>query len=719
MLLKVLTNSGVDLLSSSSLDGPAVRRVALVGAGNISEVHSEVLMKLPGVKICAVVDTNNEAAQTLAERCGGVTCFETLDEAIASKTFDVAHVLTPPSTHWNIANRLLEVGLDVLLEKPMAVSTDECDLLLKAASQSGAKIGVNQNFVFDAAFSKLVDFIESGRAGKLNSVTCIYSMPLRQLSGGQFGHWMFRQPRNLLLEQAIHPLSQILTLIGSIEDANVSVSDIEMLTPDTPFCSTLLAHLNGEKGHAQFEFKMGAEFPTWQIVACCDDATLIADMITGHFTVQSRTRWLEPIDDCFNGLRQSVGHARHAIFGLSRYALAMLKITQRSDSFYQSMSCSIRSFYKGLGNEGGPLLDGVFGRELVFLCEKLADKAGWPEAVKMERRDVAPGYFDVLVIGGTGFIGKHVVSKLRKKNFKVGVMARSVSGLDETLLADGIEIVRGDIKEQQDVEKAIGKAKVVINLAHGGGGRNWVEIREAMVGGAMKVAEACSSKSVEHLIHIGSIAGLNLGDAKKTVSAETVPDEQLAMRAEYARAKAETDIELMEWAYKANTKVTIVRPGVVVGFGGSAFHTGVGFFNNDQHALGWNMGYNKLPFVLVEDVADGIVKCVKNETAYGKAYNFVGDVRMTSREYTSRLASALGRPLKFHPQPTMVLFAQEMGKWGIKFLAGKRQPRPTLYDLKSRGMVSQFNCFIEKRDLDWQPESDLEIFLDRGLRVHK
>ena len=39
-------------------------------------------------------------------------------------------------------------------------------------------------------------------------------MPLRQLAARQFSHWMFAEPKNILLEQAVHPLSQVLTLVG-------------------------------------------------------------------------------------------------------------------------------------------------------------------------------------------------------------------------------------------------------------------------------------------------------------------------------------------------------------------------------------------------------------------------------------------------------------------------------------------------------------------------
>ena len=53
-----------------------------------------------------------------------------------------------------------------------------------------------------------------GEIGRLEQVDSVYNMPLSQLAAWQFGHWMFAKPKNILLEQAVHPLSQILTLVG-------------------------------------------------------------------------------------------------------------------------------------------------------------------------------------------------------------------------------------------------------------------------------------------------------------------------------------------------------------------------------------------------------------------------------------------------------------------------------------------------------------------------
>jgi nucleoside-diphosphate-sugar epimerase len=115
--------------------------------------------------------------------------------------------------------------------------------------------------------------------------------------------------------------------------------------------------------------------------------------------------------------------------------------------------------------------------------------------------------------------------------------------------------------------------------------------------------------------------------------------------------------------------------------------------------------------VLGSDVASAIVAAAGRPASIGKTLNLVGDVRLSAAEYTAELARATGRPLAYHPQPPWLLQAEELGKWAIKRLSGRKVKPPTYADLKSRGLAASFDCAAEKALLGWQPESDRERFL--------
>ena len=259
---------------------------------------------------------------------------------------------------------------------------------------------------------------------------------------------------------------------------------------------------------------------------------------------------------------------------------------------------------------------------------------------------------------------------------------------------------------------------MVVNLAHGGGGASFAEIRDAMVGGAETVARACQAAGVRRLVHVGSIASLYLGPQPGPVTGATPSDPRDAERADYSRAKVLSDRTLLALFAREGLPVVILRPGIVVGEGGPAFHSGVGFANAEQHTIGWGDGRTPLPFVLVGDTASAILRACDAPGIEGRAYNIVGDVRLTAQEYTEALAATLGRRLRFHPQRPAALWVEDLGKWAVKRAGGRAVPRPALRDFLSRAMTASFDCADAKRDLGWSPVADREAFIDQGVRVH-
>jgi nucleoside-diphosphate-sugar epimerase len=239
-----------------------------------------------------------------------------------------------------------------------------------------------------------------------------------------------------------------------------------------------------------------------------------------------------------------------------------------------------------------------------------------------------------------------------------------------------------------------------------------------MVGGAEQVARACLAHRTRRLVHVGSIASLYLGPQPGAVTGATPPDPQAEKRGDYARAKAECDTMLLDLHRRESLPVCVLRPGLVVGAGSSPFHSGLGFFNNEQHCIGWNAGRNPLPFILVEDVAEAIFLALDARAIEGRCYNLVGDVRLTARQYISALGEALGRPLRFHPNSATGLWSAELAKWMLKRLGGRKAALPSRRDILSRGLTARFDCTDAIRDLGWRPNADPQVFAARALDVH-
>jgi predicted dehydrogenase len=148
--------------------GKAIR-VAVVGAGEFGKNHVRVWREIEGAELIGIVDTNAERARQVAAEFG-TRVIRDLD-ALASERVDAVSLAVPTKEHANVGCRLLDDGIDVLVEKPMASSLDEADRLIASAKRSGRMLQVGHVERFNpavAAAQKIVSrpmFFEVHRLG--------------------------------------------------------------------------------------------------------------------------------------------------------------------------------------------------------------------------------------------------------------------------------------------------------------------------------------------------------------------------------------------------------------------------------------------------------------------------------------------------------------------------------------------------------------------------
>ncbi|MEM6413434.1 MAG: Gfo/Idh/MocA family oxidoreductase [Pseudomonadota bacterium] len=701
------------------------KNVVLVGTGTIAEAHAEALSYIPSVSVYGVFDRDRSRAGKFAERYGVKTVYDSLDTIAEDGSVDAVHVLTPPPAHHPVCLPFLKAGKAVFVEKPMAVTSAECDEIVTVAADAKAALRTNQNFIFHPAHQKIRKAIARNRIGPLRRAQCRYVMPLRQLSSRQFGHWMFTSPLTLLLEQAVHPLSQLddlmgpLTLTSAIPGQQRTVAEgIELITEWT-------LNFSSDTGPVQMQFALGETYHDWSVCVLGDDGRLEADYLANRFLLSTSGALLEPIEYLRTGLASGLGLTREALTEAGIYLAAQSGLRERSDPFFRSIRSSIENFYQTLraNGEAHTHLDGDRGRRLVTLCEQIASYASTlqkPAAPRLFQK--ANHNADCVVIGGTGFIGTPLVRKIAEAGQKVLVIARNTDNLSSVFHHENIQLAKGSASDKALLSDVIREGSIVINLAHGGGGNSYEEVRDAMVGSAKAVADIALQNKASRLLHVSSIAALYLGSAADLITYATPPDSVPTQRADYARAKVDTEQMLVAMQRENSLPLALFRPGIVVGEGTSPFHSGVGLYNRERYCLGWSDGLSPLPFVLVDDVVDALYNAAFNIdglTIFGKSFNLVGDVRPNARQYTELLAQETGRPLRFRGQYLWQQQAGEIVKWVIKRVSGRNVPFPSTRDLRSRGMAAQFETSFEKTTLKWQPIADRDVFLERAIKVHR
>lgn len=120
-------------------------RVGVIGTGAIANIaHFPVLSAMPEVTLAAIYDVNQEKAQEARARYGAEKACRSFDEFLKSD-LDCVVLLTPKTVRRQYLVPVLESGLDVLCEKPLSSTLQECDYLANAAEKSGQIVMVAFN----------------------------------------------------------------------------------------------------------------------------------------------------------------------------------------------------------------------------------------------------------------------------------------------------------------------------------------------------------------------------------------------------------------------------------------------------------------------------------------------------------------------------------------------------------------------------------------------
>jgi 2-alkyl-3-oxoalkanoate reductase len=705
-------------------------RVAFIGGGAIAHTHAEAVKQSSLASIVSLFDPNQTAAANFAKTHNIPRVYQSLDELLADPGVDAVHILTPPESHLGLLEKCFGAGKHAFAEKPIFSSPSDADRFENSLSKALVKCSVNQNMVFFPSFARFRERLARGEFGRLKHLDLSFHPQVKQLVAKQFTHWMFAEPQNILLELAVHPVSQILSVVGDIEDIQVSTGKPVMLNSRAGFYPEMEVIMRTQDVSVAMHFMVGATYPAWKMVAYCEDAVVTIDMFADTLHVLGRTKFLPILDYTLSYVSSAARLAGQASKNLATYATQQIGLRPRSDAFFQSVKASAEDFYASVQGHASATTSGLFGSKVVRVCGQIGAKlapipadpslAVTPASVNAGANlpvltDASPL---ALLIGGTGFIGRPTAVELLKKGYRVRIMSRGTRNISDVFTLPGIEVLSGNVRSPSDLDKAMSGVNVVVNLAHGGGGSNLSEMKASMVDSAVDVVRAAAKANIKRVVHIGSVAGLFLGARGEIITGSTPPDPQPEKRGDYAHAKALADLEFSKACEAAGIEWVILRPGVVVGDGTGSLHNGVGHTNNDQHVIGWNEGLNPLPFVLADDCATAIVGAVVNKAAANKAYNLSGDVSMSAREYMDELNRVVGRPLKFHASSIRFLYAVEIWKYVIKTIGGKKIAFPSTRDFTSRGMYATFDCTDAKRDLDWKPLADRPEFIRRAIAVH-
>ena len=240
----------------------------------------------------------------------------------------------------------------------------------------------------------------------------------------------------------------------------------------------------------------------------------------------------------------------------------------------------------------------------------------------------------VAIVGGSGFLGRHVVKRCVAAGFNVRVLCRHPQhGHElETLGFQGqVTLVRADITKPLTLEKAFAGIDVVVNLVSILYERGTQRFEAINIAGARAVAEQAAQAQVKRFIHISAL-GIEQIDARYAV---TKREGEKALRAAFPQA-------------------TILRPSLIVGAGDGFFGRFLPMSKYSPFLPLIDHGGTLFQPVLASDVAEAIFNAMTTDSAAGRTYAIAGSEVFSFRALLELMLMTVGRKRMLLYMPTPI-----------------------------------------------------------------
>jgi predicted dehydrogenase len=172
-------------------------KAGVIGVGHIGINHARIYSELPNCELVAILDASQQAAQKAASKYGGVVC-QSLEEF--AERVDAATIATPTESHYEVGSFLLQRGKHLLIEKPIADTTEAAQHLASIAQQHHCVLQVGHVERFNPALEALEKELKNPR---FLEVTRLSPYPNRSIDIG------------VVLDLMIHDLEIVLHLVRS------------------------------------------------------------------------------------------------------------------------------------------------------------------------------------------------------------------------------------------------------------------------------------------------------------------------------------------------------------------------------------------------------------------------------------------------------------------------------------------------------------------------
>jgi predicted dehydrogenase len=207
-------------------------------------MHIPAFLRLKNAILQAVCDKNENLAKETASKYHIPRTYSDLPDMLSAEKLEIVDICTPPQIHAPLAIEALQHGCHVLMEKPMALKTSDCDEMLNAANKSGTKLCIIHNRLFEPTFLKARKLVADGVIGDFTGMR-IFISDHRDEMIMRKDYWIHKLPGGLVGETGPHLVYMSLAFLNRIKSVDIYAKNF-LEHPWAPF-DEFRMELEGEK----------------------------------------------------------------------------------------------------------------------------------------------------------------------------------------------------------------------------------------------------------------------------------------------------------------------------------------------------------------------------------------------------------------------------------------------------------------------------------------
>jgi predicted dehydrogenase len=222
------------------------------------KAHIPHILRIEGVEIVGMCDINEENTRDKARQFGIQHTYRDASCLLKQSSPDVVHVLTLPQSHRELSIQAMEAGCHVLVEKPMALNTEEADEMIAVSRRHRIKLCICHNYLFDPAIMEAREMVAKGSIGDVIAVDAFFSFYHKWNYRMPRVKWLYDLPGSIFHETAPHVAYLQTEFLKNVKVVSAVSKKVGNVLPAAP-SDELRVLLEGDSGLASFAISWNSQ----------------------------------------------------------------------------------------------------------------------------------------------------------------------------------------------------------------------------------------------------------------------------------------------------------------------------------------------------------------------------------------------------------------------------------------------------------------------------